>query len=155
MTNEFQLVVHKSSEHDTKPTCTFCEDEIGVRPFCLEVRGSYYGPVCNLCAVKKAPDFAKIMFFAETVISYRNRGVPAHITEAMKQRDNDPEWLKRQLQLALNALVYYRHRSLLAELLAENITSVVESGNITKMQNARKLYDENEDEYPPVDDVPY
>ncbi|MDK1022147.1 MAG: hypothetical protein QGD90_10975 [Candidatus Hydrogenedentes bacterium] len=151
MTNQYHLVTRTNPETGNDVTCKSCGDKIGGGVFWLEVFNpearydSYepdYWPICSLCAAEEAPDLAKLVFLAEAAASYANGGVSTHISEAMKKRENDPEWLKKKLLASCNELARRGCHLPLVEFVEEEIARAIESGNVKTMQHAKRLFED-------------
>ena len=151
MTDQYHLVARTHSEYGNNVTCRFCGDKIEASPFWLEVldpqaRYDPYEPdrwqICKLCALEEAPDLAKLVFLAEAAASYANGGVSTHISEAMKKRENDPEWLKKKLLASCNELARRGCHLPLVEFVEEEIARAIESGNVKTMQHAKRLFED-------------
>ena len=84
---------------------------------------------------------------------YERGGFPAHVSEALKQRENDPERLKVALRYAL--CTARSHTSPLAKVLAEHIGGAIESEDVKTMKKAKQLFEESEGAIAAQDEIPF
>ena len=141
----FLIRVHHYHSSPNNPKCAICEDKITVGN--LNIYDNNNEPLCSLCAWEKAPVLAHLLSLYEAVSAYEVGQLPDHVCAALKQRRNDPERLKTELQDALDTLDNHGHgapvTSPLLKLVSEQITAAIGSEDVETMRQARRLFEES------------
>ena len=104
-------------------------------------------PLCAVCAWDKAPILANLLSLDESFRRYYDGAPPADVSNALKQRESDPERLRKELHAVLG-----RHNgSVLSELVNHEIEAALRGEDIGTMQNALRAYHE----LGPQDEIPF
>ncbi len=102
MTDQYYFSIRQSRDYHNKATCPICGLEFRVRY--LDIYEVNNQPICDLCAWEKAPALANLLRLVDAVEGYERGGLPDHVSEALKQRENDPARLKKELRNVLDSL---------------------------------------------------
>ena len=154
MTNQRPFDIRETLEtHRKEAICPSCGDKFTV--LWLAVHNVNNEPICDLCAWETAPRLANLLFLSNAFDEYAQHSAPAHILEALRQRESDPKRLKRKLKEAHESL-HDNGRGPLAELVAGQIKTALDSGKVETMRQAELLLSETRIQVPNLDDeIPF
>ncbi len=149
MTDQHDFAIRQHPDYHKNAECPMCRVKFMVHY--LDIFQANDQPICELCAWEKAPALANLIHLAEVAGGYESGKLPTHIGEALKERQNDPVRLKKELQDALDSLDNHGHgapktspiwTSPLAKLVAEQITAALDSEDVDTMKQAIRLHEE-------------
>ena len=142
MTEQYYFSIRQSRNYNHKATCPTCGLEFRVRY--LDIYEVNNHLICDLCAWEKAPALANLLRLVDAVEGYERGGLPDHVSEALRQRENDPTRLKKELRNVLDSLDDHgcENPSPLAKLVAEQITAALDGEDVEAMQQAIRLHEE-------------
>ncbi len=146
MTNQGYFDIRETLEnHRKEAICPSCGDKFTAS--WMAVHNVNNVPICDMCAWETAPRLANLLFLSNAFDEYAQGGAPAHILEALRQRESDPKRLKRKLQEAHARLDGWDHNSL-GELLKGQIKAALASADVETMRKAERLVLETERTHP-------
>ena len=139
MTNQEHYCIRVVKDRYCEAGCPACGDKFTTEY--LAVHDNYGQPICNLCAWEKVSFLAGLLYLAGVAEACGNAEPPPHVVDGLEQRRCDPERIERQLKEA--------HKSLqnngagpLAELVAGQIKTALDSRKVETMKQAQRLLSE-------------
>ena len=153
MTNQEHYCIRVVKDRYCEAGCPACGDKFTTEY--VAVHDNYGQPICNLCAWENASFLAGLLYLAVVAEACGNAEPPPHVVDGLEQRREDPERIERQLKEA--------HKSLqnngtgpLAELVAGQIKTALDSRKVEKMKQAQRLLSETRIQVTNLDDeIPF
>ncbi len=157
MENRDTFYIRRVQNVGTENKCPACGDSFTTSYLAVHQDNGPFNnePICELCAWEKASSLAALLYLADVAGAYGHAEPPPHIVDGLEQRREDPERIERQLKEAQESLQHNRTGPL-AELVAGQIKTALDSKKVELMKQAQRLLSETRIHVGDLDDeIPF